>query len=165
LNQREAQVASTGGGSSIENDELPELCTPTAWHVNALRFQPEVPYYTIGDGQPFGVELIQRALFESTYLNPTILPLETDLCRHLPIVVSCVRLVYEPCGIDEHRRASTTYWRRDWLVRGWVLKTPDDERQEFTWVNAYFVMDSGACEFERVDLQLIRDGIDGPRPW
>jgi hypothetical protein len=138
----------------------------------ALGFMPGVPHYEISSGAVgFDVDLLRKALFETTCHAPVTLPLQiadiNDVVGDfLPLIVASVQAIFEPQERDHHGRPVGCYDAPNWLARGHLVKSPHDPCPEFIWIIAYLITDgSDRNRVDRIQVQLIRDGIDGARPW
>jgi len=139
-------------------------------HVR-LGFVPEVPLYEISGAKVrFGIGRVMRALFESTYRDPIALPLEIEDIiggeGSFSLIVTSVQQVYPAMEHDHQDMPVGCYNDPEWLVRGHLAKSPHDPYPEFIWVIALIRIDgSDKTKIDTIEVQLIRDGIDGPRPW
>lgn len=140
--------------------------------LKSLGFHPGCPVYETATD--FDHELLQKALFESTYSKPIILPYvideyigETKDEWPVPMVVESVRAVYTPRAVGVGETPTGCWEDPEWFVTGFLYKSPFDPYQENVRMNA-LIHRSGLALTESY-LQVVRNPTtvhpDTPLRW
>ena len=130
-----------------------------------LGFDLNLPMYEIlCQAQDLDIELVKRALFDSTYRDPVFLPLHLEEVSgsgpedFYPMVVHSVSAVFLPHEPDHLGRPVGCYDEPDWLVRGYLVKSAHDPYPEYIAALAYLVMDgTDRSKIEIMNVQLRRE--------
>lgn len=132
-----------------------------------LGFVPGLPIYEThqvegGDppiAEPFTVETLKRALFESSYSKPVVVPLRCsdpdNSSRLLPMVVELAQAIYEPMSVRKDERPVGCWEYPDWYLRGYLHKSPFDATAETIRMHAYLNTEVDTRIINEYYVQLI----------
>jgi hypothetical protein len=129
--------------------------------LKALGFDPGIPVYEIA-GVSFPLGLVKSALFDSTYLNPTLLPLrsereadaETPIGRGVNIVVEMVQAVYLPLEPHVGSGVFGCHEAPEWYVRGFLYMNPVGPGAPVC-VHLYLTVDGGT-DREKIEIAMVQ---------
>lgn len=136
-------------------------------NLTAFGFEPDIPTYVIhymptGDEPKPGtitVDMLKRALFESTYARPVVIPFVYDpgegLSWELPMVVELAQALYIPAIREGREGPALGCWEYpDWYLRGYLHKSPFDASVETTRMHVYITTDGGSEDLGTAIVQL-----------
>jgi hypothetical protein len=152
----------------LDRDVVPadeEIDTQTTTRLIAFGFDPGIPVYEINKPE-FDVDLLKRAVFESTYRNPITITFrsdkgemcETPLEEGLEMVVEFVQVFYGPREPHVGSGLVGCYNEPEWYVRGFLYKSGVDPYPEVLQMHAY--LQSNGEELGKIDqalLQIVRN--------
>jgi hypothetical protein len=135
-----------------------------------LGFVPGLPIYTTHNtdqddesagGSTITVETLKRALFESSYSKPRVVPLlyrtPDNLLPPLPLpmVVELAQAIYEPMTLRVDDRPVGCWEYPDWYLRGYLHKSPFDATAETIRMHAYLNTEAGTSAINVYYVQLV----------
>ena len=143
-------------------------------HATLIRlgFDLNLPMYEIlCKEHGLDIELVKRALFESTYRDPVFLPLAIEELtgsgpdEFYAMVVHSVRAVFPGHENDHLGRPVGCYNEPDWLVSGYLVKSAHDPYPEYIAALAFLMMDgTDRSKIEIMNVQLRREMPSGSPP-
>jgi hypothetical protein len=138
--------------------------------LTELGFVPGLPVYEVQNltppegepaATPITVDMLKRALFESSYSQPLVVPLlhhdrgPVDLDQPLPMVVELAQAIYEPMRERRDSRAVGCWEYPSWYLRGYLHKSPFDASAETIRMHVFLNTEAGTKTINEYFVQLV----------
>lgn len=138
--------------------------------LRTLGFVPGFPIYEVDnlnrrehevepEPERITVEMLKRALFESSYSKPVVVPLwyriPKDLSQPLPMVVELAQAFYEPMLLRGDERPVGCWEYPGWYLRGYLHKSPFDSSVETIRMHAFLHTQGGTEDISEYLVQLV----------
>jgi hypothetical protein len=138
--------------------------------LKAFGFDPGVPVYAV-DELDFDLDLVKKALFESTYRRPTTLPFYigsrdpldfTGPDLELDMVVELVQAFYAPREVRIGVTPVGCFDAPEWYLRGFAYKSGFDPHPDVICMHVYIATGGAANDFNHAIVQIVNhpSGVD-----
>jgi hypothetical protein len=149
---------------SEQTDGRHEASEETDRQLKLLRFDPGIPVFEMrGD---ITLEQVQRALFESTYNKPVVVPftyINTDPGSEpatdrwaLPMLVEFAQAVYTPFSLRVGETPVGCWEHPCWYLRGFLGKSAFDPYPETLRMHVWLSVEPDEGGIETGIIQLVR---------